>query len=553
MLVFEDLHWADTSTCALIESIAANVADLPILLIGTYRSDESDRNEAFARLLTDLLRLRLVDDLLLDRLELDHVGTLVAAYAGATPPQSVVSYIFEQTEGNPFFVEETCRYLAENNKLIDTSGDFVLPQDLADMAVPRNVLLVTEQRLKNLSDAFRNALTLAAVIGREFDFALLVAASEEAEDTLLDVVEAGLDRALLRDSSTERQARYVFEHELTRQTLLASLSFVRRQRMHRQIAIALETLDPSRIRDIGTHLYRAGQSADRPKTAGLLRQAGEQALASSGFDDALVQFDRAFEVLEPGDADGRAELHRNRAIAMRGLARIEDALGALASGMAITQDKAIRRQLLADRGQLYVDLFRGNEAKTDYTELLALATEDGDAPMRLVAREGISRSLYVLSLDTPGFAAEWLDAAENVVDLARELDDELCLTRSLAHLAWYTDYDHAYTDRAIAAVREALEIAKRLDNDEAIFAAHQRIGRFVGLTPDLQVMSAAELEEGLNRIRDPVAPKRAPLLDDVESIPSAAGLAPASTRAMRERKLPTRSVSLRSCMQPSEA
>jgi tetratricopeptide (TPR) repeat protein len=504
VLVFEDLHWADASTCALLEYLANHVQDVPVLLLGSYRSAEVEHNESFASLLTNLLRLRLVDDLHLDRFGVQHVGDLVQAYAGTTPPSDLVDFIHTQTEGNPFFIEETCRYLSESGKLRDADGRFVTVAEIGEMKVPRNVLLVIEQRLKRVSEACRQVLSIAAVIGREFNFGVLLEASDENDDGLVDIVEEGLHRALLRDSSTHFHARFQFAHELIRQSLLTNLSFIRRQRIHQRIAAAIEAVDGERIREIGHHLYLGGKSTDRPRVVTLLSQAGDTALSSSSFDEALTQFDRVLEVMTSDDSDGRAEIHRKRSKALRGLARIEDSLSALATGMVNAKDPQTSGRLLADRGWLYVDLYRGKEAQSDFAALLELATEQDDASMELDALEGMSRALYVLSLDTPGYAIEGLEASRRVVAAARKMGQDDCLVRMLVHIVWYVDYAPSFTDEAMAAAREALTIAQRIGDEEGVLAAHQRLQRFRGADPSISSISVDDLEAGLRKLRDPV-------------------------------------------------
>ena len=504
MLVYEDLHWADTSTCTLFEHLAEWLRESAVFLVGTYRSTELGPTSPLAKMLPDLLRQRLAEDILLQRLDKQSVGELIGGRAGQPPPQELVDLVFSETEGNPFFVEEVYRHLTEAGKLLDERGNYRSIVEISDTEVPRSLLLVIEQRLQRVSEMCRSALTTAAVIGRDFQFEVLAAASELGDDELLDAIEEAVAVTLVNDASRDREARYEFEHEQIRQTLLNGLSFVRRQRTHLRIADAIEVVDPERARDIGYHLYRAGASADREHTARLLTLAGERALSSSGFEDALKQFDMTLEVLDANDGVSRARIHQLRSRALRGSARIDDALAALANGMAHTDDDEAFDDLLSDRGWLFVDLWRGLEAERDFTQLLERAEAGDDDDKILDASDGLARAHYVLSLDTPGYADIARDTTEKVIDIAREHGDRERLARVLIHSTWFSDYDQNYLLTGLAHAKEALAIAEELDDEELRLAASQSMMRFRTYDTSIEAVDADVLAERLQKMRDPV-------------------------------------------------
>jgi predicted ATPase len=124
LMIVEDLHWADDSTLALLDHLAQRIAELPVMLLGTYRDAEIDVTRGLAKTLEDLLRGRIATRLKLKGLPRDDVATMLSRLSGKFAPAEVVEEIFAETEGNPFFVEELFRHLDEEHRLYNSAGDF---------------------------------------------------------------------------------------------------------------------------------------------------------------------------------------------------------------------------------------------------------------------------------------------------------------------------------------------------------------------------------------------------------------------------------------------
>ena len=122
LLVLEDLHWADESTVLLTEYLAPLLPEMPVLVLGTHRDIEVDLQHPLARLIGQLGRRRLVEQVNLRRLSFDGVGAMLRSLAGQPVPEQLVHVIDRETEGNPFFVEEVYLHLVESGVLLDAHG-----------------------------------------------------------------------------------------------------------------------------------------------------------------------------------------------------------------------------------------------------------------------------------------------------------------------------------------------------------------------------------------------------------------------------------------------
>jgi tetratricopeptide (TPR) repeat protein len=508
LLVYEDLHWAGDSTCRLLRRLAERLRESPVLMIGTYRDTELDAGQPFFATMHDLIRERLAEDIPLKRLGDGDVAALLEGRAQQAPPAELVSLIFAETEGNPFFVEELYRHLDESGKLFSTNGRFMSGISIADTDVPRGVRLVIEQRLAKVSEGCRRLLTAASVAGRVINFDLLAGIGDLADDALIDALEEAEYAALLEEISVGREARYQFVHEQIRQTLLSALSLPRRQRLHLRIADALEQGAPAMAEknagEIAFHLYQAGAAAESERTVRFLLTASQRALDAVAFEDALRLLDMAADVTPPDDRPACARVQFLRGLALRGAARIEDALAALAQGLALGEDVEGHAALLLQRAALLVDLYRGGEALEDLEHLLEIARTADDASLELEAQRLLAGAHYRLSLDQPDHAALARDASDRTIELARAAGDKRALALALIHSSHFVDYWVDYRPVADRHLTEAKQIAEALKDDSLLLdQASMRLRTDID-GPSHRQQLAEEVLTQLEQRRDPI-------------------------------------------------
>src|SRR5438876_8760098 len=317
--VLDDLHCADDATLMLLQHIAQQQDKMAVLTIATDRDIELDAARPFARTLESLVRQRLAHRIALKPLPETGVEAMLRALTGQPPPPALVHAIYRETEGNPFFVEEVFQHLSEQGRLLDAQGRWRSDLQVGELDVPEGVRLVISRRLERVSEDCRTALTDAAVVGRDFGFELLQKLSDLDADRLLDAIDeaeranlivAADDVPVAGDRAVE--ARFRFAHELISQTLISGLSLPRRQRLHLRVAETMEQVygrgAEAYAADMAHHLYQAGAGADPAKTARYLVLAGDQALHSAAFPEALKDYDAAFSLQPPGDLAARADL-----------------------------------------------------------------------------------------------------------------------------------------------------------------------------------------------------------------------------------------------------
>ena len=207
VIVLEDLHWADEPTVLLMLHLAQHLVALPLLLVGTYRDVELDVGRPWAKVMESLLRERLATRIALRRLPESDIEALLAALGGPDPPPVLSRAVFHETEGNPFFVEEVFQHLKEEGRLFDDAGTWRTDLDTGELQVPEGVRLVIGRRLERVSESTRKALTIAAVIGRNFALRVLEAAAAIDPDELLDGLEEAERAQLITSTTSGREIR----------------------------------------------------------------------------------------------------------------------------------------------------------------------------------------------------------------------------------------------------------------------------------------------------------------------------------------------------------
>ena len=336
--VLEDLHWADESTLALLIHLANRVAQLPVIIVGTYRDSYSENNPALTRTLEELIRLG-IRPLKLSGLPKEAIAQMLQGLSKRETPQNLVSLVFDQTQGNPFFVEELYRHLLEEGKLFDAAGQFRTDANVEQIDVPENVRLIIGRRLERFDENEKRVLAAAAVIGRSFSFQLLNEISQIEVDELFTVIEKAQQMEIIVPSAEGPEKPFTFAHELVRQTLIAEISIARRQQLHAKVAAALESLDPTlareQAREISDHLVKAGSFADGRKLVRYLTIGGKRALDAAAFGEARQSFRSALSETNALEPQERSELLVSLAIAERGLDHWDTAVANLREALEI--------------------------------------------------------------------------------------------------------------------------------------------------------------------------------------------------------------------------
>jgi tetratricopeptide (TPR) repeat protein len=294
ILCLDDLHWADEATLAWLGYLARQIRRAPLLVLGTYRCEAGAAVNAMR---AELARLGLLEEVSLEDLSQSEVLDLIRHVSGQSQRAEQLSQrLYQETGGNPFFLLETLRAIAEAEagRQAGTGWDITGNEsslDCPELPLPNTVCEAIRARLGYLSPQARQMLEAGAVLGRRFSFELACVTSGRRQR---ETIEA-LDELLARYILTEAKRGYQFKHDLFRKVVYRDLSCGRRLLLHRRAGEALRKLRPDDVASLAWHFEQAEELGLAARYA---LQAGLAAKAVFAHAEARTFFDRALACLE---------------------------------------------------------------------------------------------------------------------------------------------------------------------------------------------------------------------------------------------------------------
>jgi class 3 adenylate cyclase/tetratricopeptide (TPR) repeat protein len=396
LLVFEDLHWIDAETQALMDSMVESLPTARLLLLVNYRPEY--QHAWGSRTYYRQLRI--------DPLLPENAEQLLEALLGNDPGlQPLTRLLIERTEGNPFFLEESVRTLVETKVLAGERGAYRLARASHTLQIPATAQAILAARIDRLAPDDKRLLQAASVIGKDVPFTLLQAVAEGSEESLRRGLATLQAAEFLYEARLFPDLEYTFKHALTREVAYASLLQGRRQSVHSRIVEAIEQSYTNRLAEhverLAHHAYR-GQVWDKAVT--YLRQAASKAQGRSAHRQSVTRLEEALEALHhlPETPDTR-EQEIDVRLDLRGslypLGEFEKMLTYLNEAKVIASaiSDAHRLGLVSvHTGEYFRQTGRFAEALTLTQQALALGDNLQDVPLRLYASHYLGLACHAL-------------------------------------------------------------------------------------------------------------------------------------------------------------
>jgi class 3 adenylate cyclase/tetratricopeptide (TPR) repeat protein len=392
LLIFEDLHWIDGETQALLDGLIESLGSARLLLLVNYRPEYQ---HAWGSK-TSYSQIRL------DALPAESAGELLDALLGDDPGLAALKQLLVR-RGNPFFLEETVRTLVETKALAGERGRYRLTQPLQTIQVPSTVQTILAARIDRLAPEDKRLLQVASVVGKDVPLALLQAIAELPDEAL----RGGLDHLqaaeFLYETGLFPDLEYAFTHALTHEVTYGGFLQERRRELHARIVAAIETLHRDRL---GEHTERLAHHALRgelrEKAVHYLRQAGLKAAARSALPDARAWFEQALGALEAlpesqSTLEQAFEIRLELRPVLNQLGEVRRTLERLREAETLAErlnDDRRRGRVCVSMTNIHSLLGELDEALVTGTRALEIAGRLGDLRLRILATTQLVQAHY---------------------------------------------------------------------------------------------------------------------------------------------------------------
>jgi class 3 adenylate cyclase/tetratricopeptide (TPR) repeat protein len=393
LVVFEDLHWIDEETQALLDSLVESLATARLLLLVNYRPEYQ---HAWPGKTYHQLRIA--------PLPPESSQELLEALLG--PDASLAALkrlLIERTEGNPFFLEESVRTLAETKALVGERGAYTLVKATQSLQIPATARAILAARIDRLSPEDKRLLQAASVIGKDVPFTLLQAVAEAPEEALGRGLSHLQAAEFLYEARLFPDLEYTFKHALIHEVAYGNLLQERRHALHAAILGAIERLHAGRLDEhaerLAHHAFR-GEIWD--KAVSLLRQAGAKAVTRSTPREAVTYFEQALVALshvrESHDTAMQAvNLRFDLQSALGPLGAIERMLETLSEAETLVTALGDQRQLAQVSAHMcYCFLWMGHADRAVESGRRALAATLGDLSLEVLTNFRLGQAHFAL-------------------------------------------------------------------------------------------------------------------------------------------------------------
>jgi class 3 adenylate cyclase/tetratricopeptide (TPR) repeat protein len=394
VVVFEDLHWIDRETQAVLEGLIESLPTARLVLLVNYRPEYQHgwgSKTYYRQVRIDALPAASAEELLRALIGTDSSLDLLARM------------LVVRTEGNPFFLEESVRTLVENGVVIGEAGAYRLARDPGSLQIPATAQAIVAARIDRLEPDDKRLLQAASVVGKDVPLVLLEAIADVREDELRRRLTRLQAAEFLYETRLFPEVEYTFKHALTHEVTYNSLVQERRRQLHARLVEAIETIHRDRVVEhIERLAHHALRGELRDRAVHYLRQAGLRAAVRSSLQEARAWFEEALSVLRVLP-DSQSTLEQAFEIRLE----LRAVLIPLGEGWEVLQRlreaEAVTERLNDDRRRGLVCAFVTNihlllgaldEAVTVGIRGLAIARELGDVELRILTTSCLAHAHY---------------------------------------------------------------------------------------------------------------------------------------------------------------
>jgi len=331
VIVTEDLHWADTSSIELMESLFRLAEVQRILFINLFRPSYKETGDRIVETMKERGPEYYIP-IVLQPLDEQMSKTLINNMLNIRGlNHAIIDQIVNRAGGNPFFIEEVVRSFVDEGAVAVKEGAFKVTEKIKTMVVPHTISDVLMARIDRLEETTRDLVRIASVIGRNFFYRILVDVVDTVED-IDDRLGYLKEIQLIREQRRMREVEYLFQHALAQKAAYESILIHKRKELHLKVAVSIERVFKERLHEFyGMLAFHYSRGEDLAKAEEYMVKAGEEALKASASSEAMYYYQEALKLYQQKYRDKIsyfkiAMLEKNIAIAHQNRGRNIDAI-----------------------------------------------------------------------------------------------------------------------------------------------------------------------------------------------------------------------------------
>ncbi len=481
LLFIDDLQWIDEVSSRLLHHLARHTKGDKVLILGAYRPEELmvDKEEVpLDRVIDRIKEEKLVEEIEVNRFSFQNSSKMIKNILRSDDlPQSFLMMVYKETEGNPYYIVEMLNSMVTEGVIDPYSYTWDPEKELSDIKIPASIKDIAVRRVETLSKEEKNLLMYAAIIGTEFDFAILETAMRMDVIEMLDIIDELIGHGLIHEKEGEDEV-YRFGHIQIRAIIYDNMGKSRKRVLHQQIGKAIEELYGQETEDyyyaLSRHFF---MGKDYEKAYRYSMKAGERSMGSFAVESALDYYDTALTSLRNANFDDSRERERDLLRIIGDLSfDISDwgcSKGSFEKLLEIgkeTDDKELQGEALRKLGHIYREIQKFEKAKETFEKCMEIVEEIEDHHKIADAHRGLGYLHW-----REGEFDDAIEHYEKALEMANKADSKRIL--SLTYLDMGNIYAHkGDNDTAIQYYKRSLPTLNEQNSFRDLAKAYNNIG-----------------------------------------------------------------------------
>lgn len=476
VLFLDDILWADAASLQLLHYVCRRIGDQRVLLVATYRDVELSKQHPLARLILDLNRDRVLRQISLNRLTSDYVAEIISNHlGGGTVLPEFAKLVYTRTGGNPFFVEEVIRLLADESRICKTEKGWTL-KEIGNVEIPSTVRALIEHRVSRLGVDLIQTLSLGSAMGMDFRYELLRKVTAQEDETLIAQLEKAAQAGLLIEKRVGRDVFFAFPDEQIKDYFYSELSLIRKRKTHARIAQAMEELYQAQkdehLEELAYHYIQAGEIV---KAAEFSLEAGDRAARLHAYPEAKKHYQNVLELLDENEKNARLKVLIKLGDASSQTGESKEAIDHYneALGLSAQLKQNLKTvEIYSDLGHVaWYNESDKQRAISYFREGMKASNQGEETPERAALLQDAGRLLIITREPVEGHLL-----CEEALRIARKVDAFPVQSHAIQSLALGLKPGREHKDQILRYMEEALKIALDHEVVDAATRAFDNLG-----------------------------------------------------------------------------